>query len=115
MGTVCRKKVSSARYWSPLITIKTGTRRVGCVSLMTNRHRPDRPQYNPQTGRELIVPTSFSPELTGECLRILEAIYRPGYQHTKADVLCLELVPDDEKQASLFRRVDPAREKKSAR
>ena len=83
-----------------------------CVFLLTNRHRLDRPQYNPQAGRELLVPTSFMPELTGECLRIFEAIYRPGYQYTKAGVLCLELVPDEEKQASLFRSVDPAREKK---
>ena len=83
-----------------------------CVFLMTNRHQPNRPQYNPQAGRELIVPTSFTPELVGECQRILEAVYRPGYRYVKAGVLCLDLVPDDEKQASLFRPVDPEREKK---
>ena len=38
----------------------------------------------------------------GECQRILRAVYRPGYRYVKAGVLCLELVPDDEKQASLF-------------
>ena len=83
-----------------------------CVFLMTNRHRADLPQYHPQAGRELIVPTSFTPELVGECQRILGAIYRPEYRYVKAGVLCLDLVPDDEKQASLFRPVDSAREKK---
>lgn len=83
-----------------------------CVFLITNRHRSDLPQYHPQAGRELIVPTSFTPELVGECQRIVEAIYRPGYRYVKAGVLCLDLVPDGEKQASLFRPVDPEREKK---
>ena len=86
-----------------------------CVFLMTNRHRPELPQYHPQAGRELIVATSFTPELVGECQRILQAIYRPGYRYVKAGVLCLELVPDDEKQVSLFRPVDPEREAKERR
>lgn len=86
-----------------------------CVFLTTNRHRPDLPQYHPQAGRELIVPTSFGPELVGECQRILQAIHRPGYRYAKAGVLCMELVPDDEKQGSLFRPVDPEREEKERR
>ncbi len=83
-----------------------------CVFLLTNQHRPDLPQYSPQAGRELLVPTSFTPELVGECQRILGSIYRPGYRYVKAGVLCLDLMPDDEKQASLFRPLDPEREKK---
>ncbi len=86
-----------------------------CVFLLTNRHRPDLPQYNPQAGRELIVPTAFTPELMGECQRILSAIYRPGYRYVKAGVLCLGLVPVEEKQGSLFREVDPAQEEKQRR
>ena len=86
-----------------------------CVFLMTNRHRPELPQYHPQAGRELVVPTSFTPELVGECQRVLRAIYRPGYRYVKAGVLCLELVPDGEQQASLFRPVNPEREEKERR
>ena len=86
-----------------------------CVFLTTNRHRPELPQYHPQAGRELIEPTSFTPELVGEACRVLQAIYRPGYRYTKAGVLCLDLVPDDEKQASLFVPVDPEREEKHRR
>ncbi len=86
-----------------------------CVFLVTNRHRPEEPQYCPQAGRELLVPTSFTPELIGECLRVLNAIYKPGFRYKKCGVLCLDLVPDDEKQASLFRPVDPEREEKERR
>ena len=82
---------------------------------MTNRHRPDLAQYNPQAGRELLVPTSFTPELVGECQRVVKAIFKLGYRYVKAGVLCLELVPDNEKQASLFRPVDPAQEEKQRR
>ena len=86
-----------------------------CVFLQTDRHRADKPQYHPQAGRELLVPTSFTPELVGEAMRVLAAIYRPGYQYKKAGVLCLELVKDAERQASLFRPVDPEREEKERR
>ena len=83
-----------------------------CVFLQTNPHRADQPQYHPQAGRELIVPTSFTPELVGEAMRIVKLIYRQGYWYKKAGVLCLDLVPDTEKQASLFREVNPEREEK---
>ena len=86
-----------------------------CVFLMTDRHRDDKPQHHPQAGRELLVPTSFTPELVGEAVRVLQAIYRSGHQYKKAGVLCLDLVPDAEKQASLFRPVDPEREEKERR
>ena len=86
-----------------------------CVFLVTNRHRPDEQQYSPQAGREPIVPTSFTPELIGKCQRVLKAMFKPGYRYTKAGVLCLDLVPDDEKQASLFRLIDPEREEKERR
>ena len=86
-----------------------------CVFLVTDRHRPDRPQYSPQAGHELLVPTSFTPELIGEAMRVLKTIYRPGHQYKKAGVLCLDLVADGEQQASLFRPVDPEREAKERR
>lgn len=86
-----------------------------CVFLQTNRHRPDLAQYNPQAGRELLVPTAFSPELVGECQRILAAIYRSGYRYVKAGVLCLGLVPDEERQGSLFQGKDPEQDEKQRR
>ena len=85
------------------------------IFLLTNRYKPDEPQHSPQGGRPFIVLTSFTPELIGEAMRVLKGIYRPGYRYTKAGVLCLGLVPDEEKQASLFRPVDPAAEEKQRR
>ena len=86
-----------------------------CVLLQTDPHRENRPQYHPQAGRELIVPTSFTPESVGEAVRIVQAIYREGYWYKKAGVLCLDLVPDTEKQATLFREVNSEREEKERR
>ena len=51
----------------------------------------------------------------GHLSSVSSAIYWPGYRYTKACVLCLGLVPDEEKQASLFRLVDPEREAKERR
>ena len=82
------------------------------VFLQTNPHRPELPQHFPALGRELLVPTSFTLELVGESLRVLEAIYRRGHRYIKAGVMCLGLVPDEERQASLFVPVDRERERK---
>ena len=82
------------------------------VFLLTNRHKPDEPQHCPHAGRTLIVPTSFTPELIGEATKILKGIYRQGYRYAKAGVLCLGLVPDEERQGSLFQPVDPTMEEK---
>ena len=82
------------------------------VFFHTNHHRPDLPQYCPAAGRKLLVPTSFTPELVGESLRILEAIFHDGYRYTKAGVLCLGLVPDEDRQNHLFRPVDGQMERK---
>ena len=73
------------------------------VFLATNRHKPNEPQCYPQGGRELLEPTSFTPELIGEAMVVLQRIYRPGYRYAKVGVLCLGLVPDHERQGSLFR------------
>ncbi|MBE7157325.1 MAG: Y-family DNA polymerase [Rhodospirillales bacterium] len=82
------------------------------VFLHTNRRRPDLPQYFPAGGRELLVPTSFTPEIVGESLRVLEALYRPDYRYVKAGVLCLGLVPDEDRQNSLLWPVDRETERK---
>jgi DNA polymerase V len=85
------------------------------VFLMTNRHRTDEPQAYPSAGREFLVPTSFTPELVGEAMRALERIYRQGFRYAKVGVLCLGLVPDKEKQDSLFQPANPEEEEKQKR
>ena len=85
------------------------------VFLHTNRHKPELPQYFPAAGRELLSPTAFTPELVGEAMRILEGIFRLGFQYTKAGVLCLGLVADEERQGSLLQPVDRETERKQKR
>jgi DNA polymerase V len=87
--------------------------------ILTNVHRPDRPQYSPTACRELLTPTSFTPTLVAEADRILRQIYRPGYRFVKAGIFLTGLTPEDtnvqlhifrsvprEKQRSLMKAVD---------
>jgi DNA polymerase V len=87
--------------------------------LLTNVHRPDRPQYSPSACRELLTPTSFTPELVAEADKVLRRIYRPGFLFVKAGILLTGLVSEDsnvqlhlfralprEKQRSLMKAVD---------
>jgi len=76
------------------------------VFLLTNMHRPDRPQYSPSACRELMTPTSFTPELVAETNRLLHKIYRRGYLFVKAGILLTGLVSEDRNvQLHLFRTV----------
>ena len=87
--------------------------------ILTNIHRPDRPQYSPSACREFLTPTSFTPELVKEADHILIKIYRPGYKFVKAGIFLTGLTPEDtnvqlhlframprEKQRSLMKAVD---------
>ena len=80
--------------------------------LLTNIHRPDRPQYSPSACRELLTPTSFTPDLVAEADKILRQIYRPGYQFVKAGILLTGLTPEDRNvQLNLFRAVSRSKQR----
>jgi DNA polymerase V len=87
--------------------------------ILTNVHRPDRPQYSASACRELLTPTSFTPMLVEEADKAFRKIYRPGYQFVKAGIFLTGLTSEDtnvqlhlfrsvprEKQRSLMRAVD---------
>jgi DNA polymerase V len=89
------------------------------VFILTNVHRPDRPQYNGEGSRELLTATSFTPVLVAEADRVLRQIYRPGYKYVKAGILLTGMVEEShnvqlhlfrpvplEKQRSLMKAVD---------
>lgn len=61
------------------------------VFLLTNPHRPDQPQYNPQATTTIPQATSFAPDLITTSLSLLSRIYRPGYLFRKVGVILLEL------------------------
>jgi DNA polymerase V len=74
--------------------------------ILTNVHRPDRPQYSATACRELLTPTSFTPILVEEADRVLRKIYRRGYQFVKAGIFLTGLTPEDTNvQLHLFRSV----------
>jgi DNA polymerase V len=74
--------------------------------ILTNVHRPDRPQYSASACRELLTPTSFTPTLVEETHKGLQKIYRPGYQFVKAGIFLTGLTPEDTNvQLHLFRSV----------
>jgi len=74
--------------------------------ILTNVHRPDRPQYSVSACRELLTPTSFTPILVQEADKVLRKIYRPGYQFVKAGIFLTGLISEDTNvQLHLFRSV----------
>jgi DNA polymerase V len=74
--------------------------------ILTNPHRPDRPQYSATACRELLTPTSFTPTLVEETHKVLRKIYRPGYQFVKAGIFLTGLTSEDTNvQLHLFRSV----------
>jgi DNA polymerase V len=74
--------------------------------LLTNVHRPDRPQYSPTACRELLTPTSYTPTLVEEADTVLRKIYRPGYQFVKAGIFLTGLTSEDSNvQLHLFKPV----------
>jgi len=72
------------------------------VILSTNRFRKEERQYYPVIGLSLATPTSSTSELMAVAGRLLERIYRPGYQYKKTGVMFAPLVPCGAYQPSLF-------------
>jgi DNA polymerase V len=82
------------------------------VFILTNVHRPDRPQYNGEGSREFLTATSFTPVLVAETDRILRQIYRRGFKYVKAGILLTDLVEEDRNvQLHLFKPVAREKEK----
>ena len=81
--------------------------------ILTNVHRPDRPQLSATACRELPTATSFTPTLVAEADKILRQIYRPGFKFVKAGILLTGLTPEDKNvQMNLFHAVSREKERK---
>ncbi|MDQ5878401.1 MAG: polymerase [Pseudomonadota bacterium] len=72
------------------------------VYLRTNIFKPEVPQYQPAVTVPLPEATSDTRTLTQWALKILRAIYRPGFGYHKAGVMLLDLSPQAKRQFSLF-------------
>jgi DNA polymerase V len=80
------------------------------VFLHTNPHSDD-PHYSAQRSAR-IEPTNDTRALIGEALRLLQALWRPGFRYYKAGIMLTELVALTDQPVQLFPTRDPA---KSAR
>lgn len=84
------------------------------VYLRTNVFKPEVPQYQRAVMLPLPEATSDTRMLTQWALKVLRAIYRPGFGYHKAGVMLLDLTPLLNRQASFF-GVDDARSEKLMR
>jgi DNA polymerase V len=76
------------------------------VFVMTNRFKPDEPQYQNAIAVRLPVPTNSTPDLIRFAVRATERLYRPGYRYKKAGVSLMELAPASLVQRDLFEDPD---------
>ncbi len=61
------------------------------VFLLTNRHRPDQPQYNPSMTTVIHEATNYAPALIAVALKLLRKIWKPGFQFKKVGVVLQDL------------------------
>jgi len=83
------------------------------VFVETSRFHPD-PQYTGSGSQALVAPTSCTPILHAQALRILRRIYREGYRYQKVGVMFLELVPENNRQLSFMEPSGEDRRKQQA-
>ncbi|TDR79764.1 Y-family DNA polymerase [Paludibacterium purpuratum] len=72
------------------------------VSLRTNPHRQDLPQYRNYCCLPLPQPSDDTLQMTQVAMQALTAIYQEGYAYQKAGVILLEIRPADRVQYDLF-------------
>lgn len=72
------------------------------VGIMTNRFKEHTPQYSRSLLVPLPEPTADSRVLAAYAIRVLQQMYRPGFEYKKAAVMLSELQPEGRRQASLW-------------
>lgn len=72
------------------------------VFIHTNPFRQQDRQYYGSKVMKLQVATNSSTELVENANRLLELIYRPGFNYKKAGVIVMEITPESQLQSSLF-------------
>ncbi len=72
------------------------------VFVMTDRFKPQEPQYHRMATIALPHPVQDAFSLTRAAMMGLNEIYRPGFRYRKAGVILMDLVPAAQRQATLF-------------
>lgn len=76
------------------------------VFVMTNRFRPEDPQYSNGIVIPLSNPTNDTLRLAAAAFYGLKRIYRAGFSYKKCGVMLMDLSPASQRQQSLFSQVD---------
>lgn len=72
------------------------------VFMMTNRHRPEQPQYNPSLCIPLPQATNDTQVIVRWVAHIAEMLWRDGYRYSKAGVMLGEITPEANQQFDLL-------------
>ena len=72
------------------------------VTIMTNKHREDLPQYFNTAGIRLETPSCDSMEIVQTALKALRSIYKEGYKYKKSAVIVSDILRQNEIQPTLF-------------
>ena len=72
------------------------------VFITTNRFKENHPQYANSTSIKLESPTDYTPELISVAEKLLDSIYKDGYEYKKAGIMLAGLVYKKDKQLCLF-------------
>ncbi|GAB6387642.1 translesion error-prone DNA polymerase V subunit UmuC [Stutzerimonas marianensis] len=72
------------------------------VTIRTGMHNPDQPRYANSINCPLPYPTDDTRVLAAAAIRGLDALYRPGYAYSKAEVLLIDLRQRGEFTGDLF-------------
>ncbi|WP_233248375.1 Y-family DNA polymerase [Desulfonatronum sp. SC1] len=72
------------------------------VFVLTDRFRLDRPQYSNAATVSLAVPSSHTSDLIRAARRVLEQIFKPGYEYRKAGVMVFGIEKEQGRRLNLF-------------
>ena len=72
------------------------------VFVLTDRFRSDKPQYSNAATVSLAIPSSHTPDLIRAAQRVLEQIFKPGYEYRKAGVMVFGIEKEQGRRLNLF-------------
>ncbi len=73
------------------------------IYLLINRFHPERKEPSLFGSKELLIPTSHTPELTKHAMNMLNKIYKP-YLYKKVGISFTKLIPNDSYQYNFFEK-----------
>lgn len=76
------------------------------IFITTDRFKTELPQYKQYATAKMLVPTADTSELITYVKKMLDQIYRPGYQYKKAGVIVSGIIDDSAVQQNIFDTIE---------